>query len=101
MPFYTGYQSVQFNAHDLWVSNRGLDLTISTKNLSRNSKLQWNMQITLSYNKNAIAKLPNNNRTFVVDDPYGASRIYAVGQPIYEMFQLKYMGVYNNQSQIV
>ncbi len=100
LPFYTGYQSVQFNAHDLWVSNRGLDLTISTKNLSRNSKLQWNMQITLSYNKNAIAKLPNNNRTFVVDDPYGASRIYAVGQPIYEMFQLKYMGVYNNQSQI-
>jgi TonB-linked SusC/RagA family outer membrane protein len=100
LPFYTGYQSVQFNAHDLWVSNRGLDLTISTKNLSRNSKLQWNMQLTLSYNKNAIAKLPNNNRTFVVDDPYGASRIYAVGQPIYEMFQLKYMGVYNNQSQI-
>ncbi|MEI7735790.1 MAG: SusC/RagA family TonB-linked outer membrane protein [Ferruginibacter sp.] len=100
LPFYTGYQSIQFNAHDLWVSNRGLDLTLTTKNLSRSSKLQWNMQVTLSYNKNAIAKLPNNNRTFVVDDYYGTSRIYAVGQPIYEMFQMKYMGVYNNQSEI-
>jgi len=100
LPFYTGYQSIQFNAHDLWISNRGVDVTLTTKNLARQSKLQWNMQVTLSYNKNAIAKLPNNNRTFVVDDAYGAGRIYAVGQPIYEMFQLKYMGVYNHQSDI-
>jgi TonB-linked SusC/RagA family outer membrane protein len=100
LPFYTGYQSIQFNAHDLWVSNRGMDLTITTKNLSRQSKLQWDMQVTLSYNKNAIAKLPNNNRSFVVDDYYGTSRIYAVGQPIYQMFQMKYLGVYNNQGQI-
>lgn len=100
LPFYTGYQSVQFNANDLWVSNRGIDLTINTKNLPRSSKLQWNMQLTLSYNKNAIAKLPNNNRTFVIDDYYGTSRIFAVGQPIYQMFQLKYNGVYNNQNEI-
>ncbi len=100
LPFYTGYQSIQSNAHDLWVSNRGMDVTLTTKNLSRQSKLQWNMQVTLSYNKNAIAKLPNNNRTFVIDDYYGTSRIYAVGQPIYQMFQLKYMGVYNSQSEI-
>jgi TonB-linked SusC/RagA family outer membrane protein len=100
LPFYTGYQSVQFNAHDLWVSNRGMDLSLTTKNLSSKSKFQWNSQITLSYNKNAIAKLPNNNRTFVIEDAYGTGRIFAVGQPIYEMFQMKYMGVYNNQSQI-
>jgi len=100
LPFYTGFQSIEFNAHDLWVSNRGLDITLSTRNLSRTSPLQWNTQLTVSYNKNAVAKLPNNNRTFVVDDAYGASRIFAVGQPIYEMFQLKYLGVYNKQSDI-
>jgi TonB-linked SusC/RagA family outer membrane protein len=100
LPFYTGYQSIEFNAHDLWVSNRGMDLSITTKNLSSQSKLQWNMQVTLSYNKNAIAKLPNDNRTFVVDDANGTSRIYEVGQPIYEMFQMRYLGVYNYQSQI-
>jgi len=100
LPFYTGFQSIEFNAHDLWVSNRGLDLTLSSRVLARSSPLQWNTQLTVSYNKNAIAKLPNGNRTFVIDDAYGASRIYAVGQPIYEMFQLKYAGVYNNQSEI-
>lgn len=100
LPFYVGYQSINFNAHDLWVSNRGVDITLSTKNLSAKNPLQWNMQVTLSNNKNAIAKLPNNNRTFVVTDYYGIGRVYAVGQPIYEMFQLKYLGVYNNQSEI-
>jgi len=100
LPFYTGYQSVEFNAKDLWVSNRGLDLSITTKNLSSKSKLQWNSQITLSYNKNAIAKLPNSNRTFVIDDAYGTGRIFAVGQPIYQMFQMKYLGVYNSFDQI-
>ena len=100
LPFYTGYESIQFNAHDLWVSNRGADITLGAKIFSPRKALQWNTQLTLSYNKNAIAKLPNNNRTFEVDDAYGVGRIYAVGQPIYEMFQLKYKGVYNKQSDV-
>ncbi|HEY5464736.1 MAG TPA: SusC/RagA family TonB-linked outer membrane protein [Hanamia sp.] len=100
LPFFTGFGSVNFNANDLWVSNRGVDVTINTHNFSHSSSLQWNMTITLSNNKNLIAKLPNNNRTFEIDDYYGVGRIYAVGQPIYEMFQLKYAGVYNNQSEI-
>jgi len=100
LPFYTGFQQINFNAHDLWVSNRGLDLSINTHNLSPRNKFQWNSQLVLSFNKNAIAKLPNNNRTFVTDDYYGVSRIYAVGQPIYQMFQMQYMGVYNKNSEI-
>jgi TonB-linked SusC/RagA family outer membrane protein len=100
LPFYTGFSTVNFNAHDLWVSNRGADFTINSHNLGKSSALQWNTQLTLSYNKNAIAKLPNNNRTFTITDYYGVERIFEVGQPIYEMFQLKYTGVYNNQSQI-
>ena len=35
-----------------------------------------------------------------MDDYNGISRLYQVGQPIYEMFQMQYLGVYNNQSQI-
>lgn len=101
LPFFTGFQSINFNANDLWVSNRGLDLTISVKDiLGRNKTFKWNTQLTLSHNKNLIAKLPNNNRTFVIDDWNGISRIYSVGQPIYEMFQLKYVGVFNNTSEI-
>lgn len=100
LPFFTGYDRIQFNAKDLWINNRGIDITLSARILSSKSKLQWNSQLTLSHNKNMIAKLPNNNRTFVIDDWYGISRIYAVGQPLNEMFQMKYAGVYNYASEI-
>lgn len=100
LPFYTGYESINFNARDLWVVNRGVDITLNTKNLGPGSKLQWNMQLTLSFNRNRIAKLPNDNRTFFVGDPYGTSRLFAVGQPIYEMYQLKYLGVFNTVDDI-
>ena len=101
LPFFTGYGSINFNANDLWVSNRGVDITINARNLlAQNSKLKWGVQVTISHNKNLLAKLPNNNRTFVVSDWNGIDRIYSVGQPIYEMFQMKYAGVYNNEAEI-
>ena len=100
LPFFTGFDAVTFNANDLWVSNKGLDITLGARILPLSSKFQWNMQLVLSHNTNLIAKLPNNNRTFVVDDANGISRLYAVGQPIYEMFQLHYLGVYNHESDI-
>lgn len=100
LPFFTGFQSININASDLWVSNRGVDITLNTRNLSPVSKIQWNSQLVLTFQKNLIAKLPNDNRTFVLDDYYGISRIYAVGQPIYEMFQMHYQGVYNHQDEI-
>lgn len=100
LPFFTGFNSVNFNANDLWVSNRGVDITLLTQRLIKIGKLKWDMQFTLSHNKNLLAKLPNDNRTFVVSDWYGTDRIFSVGQPIYEMFQMKYAGVYNNASEI-
>lgn len=100
LPFFTGFDNVLFNAKDLWVSNRGIDLTIMASVLPSKSKVKWNTQLTVSHNKNLIAKLPNNNRTFVITDYNDVSRIYSVGQPIYEMFQLKYLGVYNYASEI-
>jgi TonB-linked SusC/RagA family outer membrane protein len=100
LPFFTGYQSITFNGNDLWVSNRGIEVSLTTHNLSPRSKLQWNSQLNFAYNKNIIARLPNNNRTFLIDDYYGVSRIYSVGHPVYQMFQMQYMGVYNNTSQI-
>ncbi|WP_346239583.1 SusC/RagA family TonB-linked outer membrane protein [Niabella insulamsoli] len=100
LPDFTGYQSISFNARDLWVNNRGLDLSILSRNMPRTSAFQWSTQLILSFNKNKIAKLPNNNRIFVVSDPYGVSRIYAVGQPVYQMFQMQYRGVYNHADEI-
>jgi TonB-linked SusC/RagA family outer membrane protein len=100
LPFYTGFSQLTFNGDDLWVDNKGLDLQLTGHIFPQGSKLQWTSTLNISFNKNIIAKLPNNNRTFEIDDYYGVGRIYAVGQPIYEMFQMKYTGVYNTQSQI-
>jgi len=100
LPFFTGFNSISFNAKDLWVDNRGLDITINTRNLSPNSKVQWNSQLVFTYNKNAIAKLPNNNRMMTIKDGYGIDRIFEVGQPIYELYQMHYGGVYNHQDEI-
>jgi len=100
LPFFTGFNSINFNARDLWVDNRGLDLTIQTRNLAPSSSVQWNSQLVLTYNKNAIAKLPNNNRIMTVKDGYGIDRIFEVGQPIYELYQMHYMGIYNHQNEI-
>lgn len=100
LPFYTGYSSIEFNARDLWVSNRGVEVTLGANLLPRKTAVQWHTQLTFAYNKNAIAKLPNNNRTFLQGDPFGVARVYSVGQPIYEMFQIIYGGVYSNKSEI-
>ncbi|MES2331456.1 MAG: SusC/RagA family TonB-linked outer membrane protein [Bacteroidota bacterium] len=100
LPFYTGFNAINFNAHDLWVNNRGIEITLGANVLPAKSKLHWHTQFTLSHNKNLIAKLPNDNRTFVVGDPYGVARIFAVGQPLYEMFQIQYAGVYNKANEI-
>ncbi len=100
LPDYTGYTEINFNAKDLWVVNRGLDLAINTRNMPRSHAFQWNTQLIMSFNKNRIAKLPNNNRTFVIDDGFGISRVYAVGQPVYQYFQMQYQGVYNREEDI-
>ena len=100
LPFFTGFQSVYSNSPDLWVNNRGVDLTITTHNLSPTSKFQWNTNLVFSWNRNLIAKLPNNNQPFVTTDYDGNQRLFAVGQPVYEFFQLKYQGVYSQPNQI-
>ena len=100
LPFFTGFDNVDFNAKDLWVSNKGYEFNINGVILPNSSKLKWNTQLIVSHNQNLIAKLPNNNRTFVVGDNSGIDRIYAVGQPVYEMFQMHYQGVFNHLSDI-
>ncbi|MFV0606319.1 MAG: SusC/RagA family TonB-linked outer membrane protein, partial [Niabella sp.] len=41
LPDFTGYSEINFNAKDLWVSNRGLDLNINTRNMARGKPFQW------------------------------------------------------------
>ncbi|MGE8292179.1 MAG: hypothetical protein ACN6ON_10885, partial [Sphingobacterium sp.] len=76
-------------------------LTIATRNLSKESTLQWNTNLNVTYNKNRIGSLPYNDRSF-----YGASNgykqqlLYRVGSPIYQWAQMMYQGVYSHADQI-
>lgn len=99
-PFYTGYTNVTYNA-PVKILNEGVEFSVQTRNLSPNSKLQWNTNIAFSFNKNRLAALPNGNRSFYIDSRnYNQQIGFVVGQPIYTFYQMKYAGVYNTEAEI-
>lgn len=99
MPFWAGYNSLTAN-YDINIRNRGLEVTIMTKNLSDNSPVRWNTNLNFSFNQSRITKLPNSNKTYYRDDNAGVVREYTVGKAPYTMSQMLYGGVYNNWNQI-
>lgn len=99
-PFFTGYTSSSFNT-PLNILNEGVDVLVQTRNLSPHRKLQWNTNLTLSFNRNRIAELPNGNRSFFINSAgYNQSLIFSVGSPVYGWAQMQYTGVYNNYNEI-
>lgn len=99
-PYYTGYTKLSFNV-PMTIYNEGIDLTIATHNLSKDSKLQWNTNFNLTFNKNRIGSLPFGDRSFYADSRgWNQQLMYTVGSPIYQWAQMKYEGVYENKGQI-
>lgn len=94
-PFYTGYTSLSYNV-PMTILNEGLDLSINTRNLSKDSPVQWSTNLNLGYNKNRLGSLPNGNRSFYGSSRGGQDLIYTVGSPIYRWAQMEYKGVYNH-----
>lgn len=99
-PFFTGFTQSSYNT-PLNILNEGIDVLVQTRNLSQSSALQWSTNLTLSFNKNRIAKLPNGNRSFFINSAgYNQSLIFSVGSPVYGWAQMQYTGVYNNYNEI-
>jgi TonB-linked SusC/RagA family outer membrane protein len=103
-PFYVGYKSQTSNA-PLGVKNNGVEINLTTHNFPSQHALQWNTNFNISYNHNEITSLPNGNQSFIGytyanNNSLGQDYIFTVGQPVYEMAQVVYEGVYNNASQI-
>lgn len=99
-PFYTGYTKLSYNV-PMSIYNEGFDLTISSRNLSKESKFQWNTNLNISYNKNRIGSLPYGNKSFYENSRgYNQQLIYRVGSPIYQWAQMIYQGVYNHLEDI-
>ncbi|MCW2262317.1 MULTISPECIES: SusC/RagA family TonB-linked outer membrane protein [Sphingobacterium] len=99
-PYYTGYTKLSFNV-PMTIYNEGFDLTIATHNLSKESKLQWNTNLNLTFNKNRIGSLPFGDRSFYADSrDYNQQLMYTVGSPIYQWAQMRYDGVYSHPGEI-
>jgi TonB-linked SusC/RagA family outer membrane protein len=99
-PSYTGYSQVSYNV-PLKILNEGIDISLQTRNLAPERKLQWLTNVNFSFNKNRLAALPNGNKSFYADSRgYNQQLYFTVGGPVYGWAQMIYNGVYNNSGQI-
>ena len=99
-PFYTGYTKLSYNV-PMTIYNEGFDLTVSSRNFSKESQFQWNTNLNVSYNKNRIGSLPYGDKSFYADSRgWNQQLIYRVGSPIYQWAQMIYQGVYNRLEDI-
>ncbi len=94
LPASTGYTSATKNVGS--VSNTGLEFTLNTTNIST-SKFQWQSSFNISFNKNKILSLTENQESITTTGVNGVSIPYyiaKVGQPIALFYGLIYDGLY-------
>lgn len=91
IPTTSGFTTVVENVGE--VENRGLELSLTTRNFVRDFK--WETTFNVAYNKNEVKALYN-------DQPFDvgfASRV-AVGQPIGAFFGYVTDGIFQNQGEV-
>lgn len=94
IPFTTGFGDVQGNIGK--ISNRGLELTISTVNIDKGDQgLRWRTDLNLSQNQNKVVELVNDQPIFRGYTGNGVSNTNVVlpGQPLGTFWGLKFLGV--------
>lgn len=93
IPSTTGFTSIVDNIGE--VSNRGLDLTISTRNIET-PNFSWNTSFTVNYNKNRVEALGENDED-IFPGPFwvgGSQTILRVGEPVSSFWGQVREGVY-------
>ncbi|MBD2701205.1 TonB-dependent receptor [Spirosoma sp. BT702] len=91
IPQTTGFGAVQGNIGK--VSNRGVELTISTVNT--NSAVRWTTDLNLSHNENKVVELASKEPVFRGYQGNGVSNTNVIlpGQPLGTFWGLKFLGV--------
>ena len=95
LPQYSGYTSQLKNIGE--VENKGIELTLSSRNIDRG--LKWNMDINFSANRNKVLSLPDDNDIQYGSGPghlvgLGNTQILREGHPVGTFFGWVYDGVY-------
>ena len=84
------------------VLNHGLEIELNTQNIQSHD-FSWSTSFNVSYNRNKILDLGG-----VSDESYigwqniqnNVGQVLRVGHPMYEFYQLKYIGVWKTQAEI-
>lgn len=102
LPQYSGYTSQLKNIGE--VENKGVELTLSTRNIDRG--LKWNMDINFSANRNKVLSLPGGNDIQYGSGPghlvgLGNTQILREGSPVGSFFGWIYDGVYQEGDDFV
>lgn len=95
IPVLTGFTSTLTNIGQL--QNRGMELNITSKNLT--GDFEWVTDFNISGNRNKVLKLGQNNAPIDVTDNSAISRT-EVGQPIGNFFGYIFDGVIMNEAEL-
>ncbi|KEO74813.1 SusC/RagA family TonB-linked outer membrane protein [Anditalea andensis] len=96
IPTQSGFGSYQSNVGS--VENRGFEFTISTVNIDRPGGLNWRTDLNLSFNRNKILELYQNEDTFY--GLGGNSMVLREGYPIGTFFGLIADGVFATEADV-
>lgn len=93
IPFSSGFTSMMQNIGI--TENRGVDLTISTVNISTNN-FKWTTNLNISHNKNMVIALSGEQK-FLTEAVFGFNQknyVVEVGKPLGLMYGFKTLGLY-------
>ncbi|GGB20617.1 SusC/RagA family TonB-linked outer membrane protein [Puia dinghuensis] len=93
----TGYLYYSGNLAN--VRNTGTEISLSTHNMGRKSAFQWNTTFNISFNKNWVTKLPNNNQDLIFGPPWFRKAL-TLGSPLFSYKVWQVNGVYAKQSDV-
>lgn len=97
----SGFTSIWGNAGE--ISNKGLDIEITTHNTTGNFK--WDTSFNASYNSNKVVSIGSDDTPIHsgfngVGDGANASNVLAVGHPVNAFYLYRAIGVWNTQAEI-
>ena len=84
------------------VLNHGLEIELNTQNIS-NRDFTWSTSFNVSYNRNKVLQLGDNTTVgdyVITRSNMQMNQILRIGHPMYEFFELKYLGVWKTQAEI-
>lgn len=85
LPKTTGFAAIIDNLSGVKVCNRGLELTLSTQNISKKA-LKWSTDFNISFQKNKLTRFPNLEKSNYVNS-------YTLGQSLNRIIASQYLGV--------